>query len=43
MSAYMLVIDPLMYVVPGTNAQSLFRGPSSVWSRCYSSEQIQHC
>lgn len=39
----MLVIDPLMHVIPVTNVQRLFRGPSSVWSRCYSFEQTQHC
>lgn len=42
MSAYMLAIDPLMDVVTGTNVQSFFGGPSSVQSRCYSSEQTQH-
>ena len=42
MSAYMLAIDPHMYVVTGTNVQSVFWGPSSVQSRCYSFEQTQH-
>lgn len=42
MSAYMLAIDPLIYVVTGTNVQSVFWGPSPVQSRCYSFEQTQH-